>query len=105
MFHLLRTLEKAPFLYEFPCNKIAYRDRNDFLTSYVAEEGGSTVQGWGRTPMEAYNDAMSPSLYLLVHGISFETQEDIWEKKNPSPIPLTEDTRVYLSDLPDIYKS
>lgn len=104
LFTLLKSLKKAQFLYRFSCNDIKYHDQNDLSTAYVIEEGTGSVFGWGYNPVEAFEYAKKPSSYLTEHGISEEVQQFVWLTKNPNPVPINEDTRVYPDVLPSFMR-
>ncbi len=97
---LLKNFKKSPFLYRFPCKKLAYRDSNDLSSFYVVEGAEDEVYGWGYNPEEAFLEAQKISAYLAERGITEEQQKALFRAKEVSKTPEEYDLRIYEAELP-----
>lgn len=98
---LVPSLERSPFLWEFPCRKLVF-DKGKKL-SYTVSDEVDIVVGWGHTPEEGFLATQKPSEYLLSHGWSVEFQRQMWVDRAVSSVPRNIDNRVFPEVAPDFH--
>lgn len=95
------SLERAPFLYEFPAKEV-YID-GEKGAKHTVVTGEDTMQaGWGHSPTDAWLDAARyQPFYEEYFGWPKELQEERRELMEISKEPSNRDERVYPLDDPD----
>jgi len=110
--NLAEKLKKSKFLYEFPCLNVEFADPNDHRTAYTNFSQPDTIQGWGSSVREAFDDTKMISQYLVSKGWTEEEQMNIWKMKRIDPVPISRDHRIFLEspfgkvlEIPDSWRN
>lgn len=96
---LIPLLEKAPFLYRFPCKEIKWAEG---FASFEVLDQDTTEAGWGHTPEEAYAWAQKTDEWIRTKSETwYRMMPYAFEAREVSRIPVNQDTRVYPDVKPD----
>lgn len=99
LIRLIPLLDKAPFLYRFPCKEIKWAEG---FTSFEVLDEETTVAGWGQNPTEAFEWAKKPDEWAkTISETLYNMMPFAFEAREVSKIPVNQDTRVFPNVRPD----